>query len=75
MLAYLPFTSPIFEPARLAVGVSSVVEVLGSLAVSVVAIVAVLRVGSTIYERAVVRTGRRLKVTEVLRGPGAETQG
>jgi ABC-2 type transport system permease protein len=67
VLAYVPFTSPIIEPARLAVGASSPVEVVGSLVAGAVAVAAVVRLGSTIYARAVVRTGRRLKVTEVLR--------
>jgi hypothetical protein len=37
-----------------------------SLALGVATVVLVLRVGSRIYARAIVRTGRRLKVREVL---------
>ena len=66
VLAYVPFTSPLIEPARLAMGVSSPVEVAGSLALGVVAIVVAARVAGTIYARAVVRTGRRLKLRDVL---------
>lgn len=67
MLAVLPFTSPMVEPARLALGVSSPAEVVASLAVSVVSLVLVVRLATAIYERAVVRTGRRLHLRDVLR--------
>jgi len=67
VLAYIPLTSPLMEPTRLAMGVSSPVEVIGSLALSIVALAVVVRVGSTIFGRAIVRTGRRLKIRDVLR--------
>jgi ABC-2 type transport system permease protein len=67
VLAILPFTSPMVEPARLALGVSSPAEVITSLAVSVVSLVLVVRLAAAIYERAVVRTGRRLHLRDVLR--------
>lgn len=67
VLAYIPLTSPLMEPTRLAMGVSSPVEVVGSLALSIVALAVVVRVGSTIFGRAIVRTGRRLKIRDVLR--------
>lgn len=72
VLAYLPFTSALMEPARLAQGVSSPGEIVGSLAIGLVALAFAMRIASTIYGRAIVRTGRRLKVGEVLRQrPGA----
>lgn len=66
VLAYIPLTSPLMMPARIAMGLSSPVEIVGSLALGVVALALVVRFGGTIYARAIVRTGRRLKLREVL---------
>jgi ABC-2 type transport system permease protein len=71
VLAYLPFTSSLTEPSRLAMGVSSPLEVVGSLAVGAVAVAASSRFASTVYARAIVRTGRRLRVGDVVRLPRA----
>ncbi|MDQ2650337.1 MAG: ABC transporter permease [Actinomycetota bacterium] len=67
VLAYVPLTSPLVVPVRLAIGVSSTVEVVVSLVLSVVSVIVVGRLGAVIYRRAIVRTGRRLKLAEVLR--------
>jgi ABC-2 type transport system permease protein len=67
VLAYVPFSSPLVVPARLAIGVSSPVEVIGSLVIGVVTVVVAGRFGAAVYARAIVRTGRRLKLSEVLR--------
>jgi ABC-2 type transport system permease protein len=66
VLAYIPLTSPMVMPSRIAVGVASGMEMAVSAALSLAAIVVVARVGSTVYKRAIVRTGRRLKLREVL---------
>jgi ABC-2 type transport system permease protein len=67
VLAYIPFTSPLVMPSRLAVGASSPLEMVLSLAILAVTVVVVVRLGAVVYQRAVVRTGRRLKISEVLR--------
>ncbi len=69
VLAYVPLTSPLVEPARLALGVSSPVEVIASLALLLVSLVVAGRVAAVTYQRAIVRTGRRLKLREVLTAP------
>ncbi len=69
VLAYVPLTSPLLVPTRIAIGASSPAELVGSLVLLVAAIALAGRVGSTVYARAVVRTGRRLSLREVLR-PG-----
>lgn len=69
VLAYLPFSAPIVEPARLAVGVSSPVEVVGSLVICVLSVAVMARAASVVYRRAVVRTGSRLHLGDVLRAP------
>jgi ABC-2 type transport system permease protein len=67
VLAYIPLTSPMVMPSRIAVGAASPAEMAISAALSLAAVVLVARVGATVYRRAIVRTGRRLKVREVLR--------
>ena len=67
VLAYFPLTSPLMMPFRIALGEASVVEIVGSLILLVLSIVAAARIGSTIYARAIVRTGRKLTVREALR--------
>ena len=71
VLAWIPLTSPLVEPTRIAVGASSTVEVIGSIALLLVAIVVAARVGATVYARGIVHTGKRLKLREVLRRPSA----
>jgi ABC-2 type transport system permease protein len=75
VLAYVPISSPMVEPARLALGVSSPVEVVISLVISVAAVVLAGRLASTIYRRAVVSTGRRLYLRDVLRADRLATAG
>ena len=67
VLAYIPFSSPVVEPTRIAVGASSPLEMALSLSILVVSVFVAVRVGGVVYQRAIVRTGRRLKLREVLR--------
>ena len=69
VLAYVPFTSPLVVPVRLALGVTSPVEVVGSLVIGVVAVALAGRFGAAVYRRAIVRTGRRIKLREVFAQP------
>jgi ABC-2 type transport system permease protein len=66
VLAYIPFTSPLVMPSRIAIGVASPVEMILSLVLGVVSLVVAARVGATVYQRAIVRTGKRLRIGEVL---------
>lgn len=63
-----PLTAPVVMPMRVAVTSVSLLE----LAIAVIGIVAgagvLVRVGGTVYRRAIIRTGRRLKLRDVLRG-------
>ena len=65
-LAIIPFTSPMVMPSRIAVGEASGIEIVASLVLGVATVLLAVRVGSRIYSRAIVRTGRRLKLREVL---------
>jgi ABC-2 type transport system permease protein len=68
-LAIFPYTSPIVMPARLALGDASAGEIVASLVVGVATLLFVLRLGAAVYRRGIVHTGRRMKVSEVLRSP------
>ena len=70
VLAYLPPTAPFEMPVL--VGRSDVTwwQFAGSIAISLVATVALARLASRIYRRAILRTGRRVKWREVI-GSGA----
>jgi ABC-2 type transport system permease protein len=71
VLAYVPLTSPLLVPTRIAMGVAGPVELVGSLAILVASIVVVARAGSAVYARGVVRNDRRLRLTDLLgRAPG-----
>jgi ABC-2 type transport system permease protein len=67
VLAYLPLTSPMVMPSRLAVGAASPVEMAISLGLGVAAVLVAIRFGAIVYRRAIVRTGRRLKLRQLLR--------
>jgi ABC-2 type transport system permease protein len=69
VLAYVPFSSPLVIPARLAAGTSGPAEVIGSLALGLLAVAIAFRFASVVYGRAIVRTGRRLRLAEVLHPP------
>jgi ABC-2 type transport system permease protein len=66
VLAIFPFTSPMVMPSRIALGDASAVEMALSLGIGIATVLVAVRIGSRIYGRAIVRTGRRLKVREVL---------
>ncbi|WP_062344251.1 ABC transporter permease [Herbidospora yilanensis] len=67
ILSFVPPFSSMIMPVRVAASEVAVWEVLLSGGLMVVAVAATLMVGGRVYERAVLRTGRRLKVSEVLR--------
>jgi ABC-2 type transport system permease protein len=67
VLAYVPFSAPVVEPARIAVSASSPIEMALSLSLLVAALVIAVRSGGLVFQRAIVQTGRRLKLVEVVR--------
>jgi ABC-type Na+ efflux pump permease subunit len=71
VLAYIPFTSPMVMPERIALGVASPIEVAASLLIGVITVVVVARLASAIYLRAIVRTGSRTHLRQLLRSDGA----
>jgi ABC-2 type transport system permease protein len=62
----VPFTAPIVMPVRVAVGEASGAEIVASLGILVVAIALLVPLGARIYEGAVLRMGKPMKLREAL---------
>jgi ABC-2 type transport system permease protein len=60
----VPLSSPIIMPARVTVDAASPVEIVASLGLLVVAIALLVPLGARIYENAVLRMGKPLKLRE-----------
>jgi ABC-2 type transport system permease protein len=67
VLAFIPFTAAIAMPVLVAVGAAPAWQVAVSAVITLAATVGMARLAGTIYERAILRTGSRLKVRQVLR--------
>jgi ABC-2 type transport system permease protein len=66
VLAYLPPTAPFAMPVLVGLGAANWLEFLASVAISVASTVLVARLATNIYRRAILRTGRRVRLREVL---------
>lgn len=66
LLAFVPFTAPVAMPVLIAVGAAPLWEIALSAAITIASTVVMVRLAATIYERAILRTGGRLKVRQVL---------
>jgi ABC-2 type transport system permease protein len=69
VLAFVPFTAPVAMPVLVAVGAAPAWQLTLSAAISIAATVGMARLAGTIYERAILRTGTRLRLRQVLRSP------
>lgn len=67
VFAYVPLTSPMVEPYRIAVGTTSAVEMTISLTILAVSVWVMSLLGAEIFRRAIVRTGTRIKLRDILR--------
>ena len=67
LASIFPFTAPIAMPVRWAGGLVPVWQLLLSMALTIGTAVLLVWLASAIYRRALVITGRRVKVTEVFR--------
>jgi ABC-2 type transport system permease protein len=68
-LSYFPPTSPLVMPVLIAVRAATFTQAAIAVGLMLVSIVLLMRVAATIYSRAILHTGRRLKLAEVLRAP------
>lgn len=66
-LAYVPFTSPLVQPVRIAAGLSSPIEVIGAVVIVLVTLAVLVPVAARVYERAVLQTRVRVSLRGVLR--------
>lgn len=64
----VPLTAPMVMPMRTALGAAAGYEVAVAVAGTAATAVLLNRLGAGVYRRAMIRTGRRLKLREVLRG-------
>jgi ABC-2 type transport system permease protein len=69
VLSIIPLSSPIVMPARIAIGAATPIQIVASLALLAIAVVAAARLANLVYARALVRTGKRLRLIDVLRTP------
>jgi ABC-2 type transport system permease protein len=68
VLAYLPPTAPFAMPVLVGLGKVTWWQFLASVALSVVGTVLVARFAANVYQRAILRTGRRVRLRELLYG-------
>lgn len=66
VMSYVPFSAPVAVPMRVFLGTTQWWEPLVSLVILLVATVLAIRVGALIYERSLLRTGKRATLREVL---------
>ncbi len=69
VLAFVPFTAPVAMPVLVAVGAAPAWQLALSAGISIAATIGMARLAGTIYERAILRTGTRLRLRQVLRSP------
>jgi ABC-2 type transport system permease protein len=68
VLAYLPPTAPFAMPVLVGLGKVSWWQFVASVVLSVIGTVLVARFAARVYQRAILRTGRRVRLREVLYG-------
>ena len=68
VLAFLPPTSPMVMPMLIGLGKVSAWEIAGSIALSLVGIALLMRLAGDVYSRAILHSGQRLRLRQVLRG-------
>jgi ABC-2 type transport system permease protein len=66
VLAYLPPTAPFAMPVLVGFGAVTLWEFLASVAISIGGTFAVARLATAIYTRAILRTGKRVRIREVV---------
>ena len=65
VLTFIPFTAPVTMPALYAIGAATWWEVSLSALITLAGIVVVVRLAGLVYERAILRTGSRVRLRQV----------
>jgi ABC-2 type transport system permease protein len=73
VLGFLPPTAPVAMPTLYAVGAASAAGIVVSAAITVAATIAMSWLGGLIYQRAIMRTGERVRLAQVLGRRAART--
>lgn len=68
IMSYIPFSAPVGMPMRLYLGTAEWWEPILSLGILFVSIALVLWIGARIYSHSILRTGKRVKLSEAIRG-------
>ncbi len=68
IMSYVPFSAPVGMPMRLFVGEAQWWEPLVSLVILLASCVAAIAIGAKIYENSLLRMGKKLTLSEALRG-------
>jgi ABC-2 type transport system permease protein len=71
VLAYLPLTAPFAMPVLVGLGAVSWWQFAASATISILCTLGVARLAIGIYRKAILRTGRRVRLREILTGAGA----
>jgi ABC-2 type transport system permease protein len=66
VLAYLPPTAPFAMPTLVSLGSATWWQFAISVALSIASTIAVARLATSIYRRAILRTGRRVRIRELI---------
>ncbi|MBO0883736.1 MAG: ABC transporter permease, partial [Mycobacterium sp.] len=66
VLAYVPFTAPFAMTALVGLGAVSWWQFLLAVLLTVISTIVVARLAATVYRRAILRTGRRVRLREIL---------
>lgn len=74
ILSPIPFFSPFMVPVREALGAIALWETLLALGISLLTVPALVWVAARVYQRGVLHTGGRIKLTEALRGGPAPSK-
>ncbi len=75
VLSLVPFTAPMVMPLRIGLGRATPAEVAVATVLMVVAIAIAARCSGWVYERVILRTGKRIRARDLLamRGPGTSS--
>jgi len=68
VLSFFPLTAPMVMPMLIGLGKVATWEIAVSIALIVASIVVIARVAGNVYSRAILHTGQRLKLRQVMRG-------
>lgn len=67
ILSYVPFFSPFMMQSRMFMGTAGWMEIVGAIAINLVAIYLLTLLAGKVYERSILRMGERVKLSQIFR--------